>query len=1547
MDSSRYCYPQLPDNVANQSTGTVSSSHILCNAGSGMQYCDNQHDWQVFPANKSRGKSYMCKGIHGRGKHLVNSVPGIDGQLIANADMRNQVHQGFNYLHRSGEDFNFHPDTTFTPDCKTTPMGLCMGDTFKENIDYFNLDCLRAADLSSGLHQPCMIDKVYDIEGSSLNGRKSGFTSTHCNGNTMFPHVSVNHMSNEIIPSPEPISSVTVCSDGDWNIDGGHTFSENSLPYAIESAQEGCSKPQDNTHNICSVDVPPLIRHNLGSSDSHVSIPTPEEDLKHFYSPLFMSDMAAVNPRLNNEYFVNPQLQMGGSKHSDQYSHFELFNGASDLMCQGFMANEKVCHNNVSGQKSLTAISLEKPDTVPHQVMDLGHISSQQFLELYIRYNTLTIKFGREQAPFLTSWHSLVCSGAICNCEQYQLLISHFESCCDCSCIVCKPFRDTGVLNHSGRINAGSGKSKTGLVRARDFSGMSSCWESTSFKRTKVENSGFPRNMDTDAQSVNQCRETLSHLTSWKSSGIPLPIKGGPTELNKSFTNSRDPSSIDAVGHHSQISLSSSSSFLSDEVYNEKEFHSKEYSTDMNKELINIIDPGGTSATGTHITDGALKSQFDHTSLVSQPINFDSDINSRVLNDNTHYSPGLSSDRIHDLQDESANGHENESERARSEVKHDLTESVATQLFQTKSNNPKRLGISEEVHNQESFHNKEDSTDMNKKLINITGVPGETSASGNHDIDDALKSHFGHTSLASQVIGFNHDKASGALNDNTYSPGVSSDRMHVHHDESVNGQEDESKRARSEVKRDITESAVRNLFRMKSNNLERLGVSFVDFFTADQIKKHIGSLRLHFGQGSEGDAGTRCSNENTCQLCGTEKLVFTPVPMYCSCCGVRIKRNLVFYCWLLEETKSRYSFCTPCFKASRGGNISFLGLSIPKSNLKKEKNNDENGEPWVQCDKCECWQHQICALFNAKKDLEGKAKYICPYCRLKELECGVRTPSSPIGAWDLPRTKLSDHIEGRLSRLLEQDKEERAKLLGKSLDEVPAVAGLAVRVVLSVNKQLRVKQQFLDIFHTRDYPLEFQYRSKVILLFQNSEGVDVCLFAMYVQEYGSECGEPNRRCVYISYLDSVKYFRPEIQTATGEALRTFVYHEILIGYLEYCKKRGFTTCYIWACPPVKGEDYILYCHPESQKTPKPDKLRQWYRSMLRKASKEDIVINFTNFYDHFFVPNVDSNFKISAARLPYFDGDYWSSAAEDTMRNLYKDGKGGSSSKVKKTITKRAFKAMGYSDLSAEAAKDVTVMQKLGQTILPVKEDFIIVNLQFKCAKCQEVISGIRWCCNQCKKFEICERCADMKEGIDLQKQHTSSTGEKHFLTQMSGDVIRADTEDNDAIIDNDFFEHRHSFLCFCQQNNYQFESLRRAKYSSMMILYHLFKSIHYLSGGGCDSQVQQAGSPVQLLDLLVHASQCCASKSNPCPLPDCNKIRMLFHHAHKCTVRVSGGCEVCSKIWSLLRMHSRKCEDSHCLVPRCMDLKRHAEKKALQSNIRQRQTVEGNDSGC
>ncbi|XP_057968061.1 histone acetyltransferase HAC1 [Malania oleifera] len=787
----------------------------------------------------------------------------------------------------------------------------------------------------------------------------------------------------------------------------------------------------------------------------------------------------------------------------------------------------------------------------------------------------------------------------------------------------------------------------------------------------------------------------------------------------------------------------------------------------------------------------------------------------------------------------------------------------------------------------------------------------------------------------------------------------------------------------------------------KSGKPKIKGVSLTELFTPEQIREHIMGLRQWVGQSKakaeKNQAMEHAMSENSCQLCAVEKLTFEPPPIYCTPCGARIKRNAMYYTVGTGDT--RHYFCIPCYNEARSDTILVDGTAVLKARLEKKKNDEETEEWWVQCDKCEAWQHQICALFNGRRNDGGQAEYTCPRCYITEIERGERSPlpqSAVLGAKDLPRTLLSDHIEQRLFRKLKLERQERAKFQGKSFDEVPGAEALVVRVVSSVDKKLEVKQRFLEIFQEENYPTEFPYKSKVILLFQKIEGVEVCLFGMYVQEFGSECQFPNQRRVYLSYLDSVKYFRPEIKTVTGEALRTFVYHEILIGYLEYCKKRGFTSCYIWACPPLKGEDYILYCHPEIQKTPKSDKLREWYLSMLRKAEKESIVVDLINLYDHFFVSTGECKAKVTAARLPYFDGDYWPGAAEDMIYQLRQEEDGRKQNKKgstkKTTITKRALKASGQSDLSGNASKDLLLMHKLGETISPMKEDFIMVHLQRACSHCCHLlVSGNHWVCKQCKNFQLCDKCYDAEQKLEERERHPINQRDMHILYPVEIKDVPADTKDKDEILESEFFDTRQAFLSLCQGNHYQYDTLRRAKHSSMMVLYHLHNptapafvttcnichldieagqgwrcetcpdydvcNACYQKDGGMDHPHKLTNHPsiadrdaqnkearqmrvVQLrkmLDLLVHASQC---RSPHCQYPNCRKVKGLFRHGIQCKTRASGGCVLCKKMWYLLQLHARACKESECHVPRCRDLNEHLRRLQQQSDSRRRAAV-------
>lgn len=473
----------------------------------------------------------------------------------------------------------------------------------------------------------------------------------------------------------------------------------------------------------------------------------------------------------------------------------------------------------------------------------------------------------------------------------------------------------------------------------------------------------------------------------------------------------------------------------------------------------------------------------------------------------------------------------------------------------------------------------------------------------------------------------------------------------------------------------------------------------------------------------------RCEQrrEEMCQLCGGDSFKFAPCMLFCSGpCAGRIRRHTHYY----SDPRGEHHWCSSCYKQMKDGPIDMATLPqltaaapaeggagagapagaaivpfdgvLKKSSLLKRKNSEVAEEPWVECDSCKLWYHQICALFNERNHaISGEQEpFVCPICVKKQRVAGVK-PSTENGlkARRLPITRMARLIEKRVMESIEQagkDEAERMGNLGNSdsigfsrgVDEPASETqfGVTIREVLSIDKQVQIKPKMGKLLSAKyakpkksdsksangstggaektkslkrqrtestkkrqnvgasasgssDQPLHLTYRSRCICVFQELDGVDVLIFTLYVQEYGPDSLDPNAGRVYVSYLDSVNYFQPK-------KLRTLMHQQVMLGFLEDCKNRGFHTAHIWSCPPLKGDDYIFFCKPENQKIPKSARLRQWYQKLLQQAKKDGLVYNVSNLYAEYYMK------KKGAHELPYFEGDYWPRLAEDLIKQL-------------------------------------------------------------------------------------------------------------------------------------------------------------------------------------------------------------------------------------------------------------------------------------------------------
>jgi hypothetical protein len=106
----------------------------------------------------------------------------------------------------------------------------------------------------------------------------------------------------------------------------------------------------------------------------------------------------------------------------------------------------------------------------------------------------------------------------------------------------------------------------------------------------------------------------------------------------------------------------------------------------------------------------------------------------------------------------------------------------------------------------------------------------------------------------------------------------------------------------------------------------------------------------------------------------------------------------------------------------------------------------------------------------------------------------------------------------------------------------------------------------------------------------------------------------------------VQYFNPKEE-------RKQMYWKVLRIILKDAKTKGYTMCFIWSCPPRKGDEYIFNIHPKDQRVPNNTILRNWYVQFLIDAKEQGCVEDWQMLHD--WMKN-----EPDASKYPWFDGDY-------------------------------------------------------------------------------------------------------------------------------------------------------------------------------------------------------------------------------------------------------------------------------------------------------------------
>ncbi|CAF1251204.1 unnamed protein product [Rotaria sp. Silwood1] len=629
--------------------------------------------------------------------------------------------------------------------------------------------------------------------------------------------------------------------------------------------------------------------------------------------------------------------------------------------------------------------------------------------------------------------------------------------------------------------------------------------------------------------------------------------------------------------------------------------------------------------------------------------------------------------------------------------------------------------------------------------------------------------------------------------------------------------------------------------------------------------------------------------------CGRQYVYLSQV-MFCYgnqlCCQILHGRNFHYYNNLdpsrLNLSYNTYTFCDQCFNSAKGNSI-FVGddpnqtlIEIPKSLFSSAKNDTEERETMIDCIVCTRRWHQVCALHLDQIWPEG---FICHTCIR---EYNIKPKENRYIASKLKITDLASRLEKRVNDFLYY--------------EGCQTGHVTIRVLAANDKICEVKPRLKDHYPNHAY-VGYPYRTKVIFAFQEIDSVDVAFFGMYVQEYNGRCQAPNTKRVYISYLDSVNFFQPK-------HYRTSVYHEILIGYLDYVKQLGYVYAHIWACPPNDGDDYIFYRHPCEQRIPKQKHLQIWYKNMFDKAILQRVVANYEDIMTYCLHNSVQTVFNI-----PYFEGDFWTNAIEENIKELDQEEQNRRKQEIEIGLEVKDNDLDDTTELEDSTKQFFVVHLRDPNPADPAEND---TDSLIPCELMETRDAFLNFARDKHYEFSSLRRAKFSTRAL-LYELHRLTTDKFIYncnICQQQCDI------------------HYHCAMCedfdLCEKcyNMEPKHEHKMERFVSSLVEYCDRNSSNRNDESVVNLQLQRQQFIQRCIEALLHAVNC---RDANCLKRDCFRYKCSIQHCNECQ-RKNAQCNICKQVIYLCWHHAKSCMDQTCQIPFCISLKSKMQKQRMTS---------------